>query len=87
MFKALDKVHYDSLQLNKPRIQEKRETPRIQPLLDLSCEAVNWHEDVDCLVQSLPIHLMPKLLQVAIKKQQGLAIAAIVANWPLQVLR
>lgn len=88
MFKALDKVHYESLQLNKAREKPKPGVFKVTPLEDQACVTLNWNVPLlkDGL-SSLPVHLIPKLLHKAIINHQLWALSTIIANWPLPTLR
>lgn len=88
MFKALDKVNYDQLQLNEH--QKKFEFSKFQPesLTDLACITLNWNTDIlEEEINGLPVHLTPRLLQTAIVNEQYSAWSTIIANWPFETLR
>ncbi|KAL4217710.1 negative regulation of toll-like receptor signaling pathway [Mactra antiquata] len=86
MFKALDRVNYDALQLNKR--PEKQCPNKVKSLTDLSSVSLNLYQ---CLLYEnlhlLPLHLIQKQLYTALTNDQGWAIEPIIANWPFEVLR
>ena len=91
MFKALDRVNYDTLVLNKSKLPVvTKDAPVPSPLLELCCHAVNRHPAlVQTAIATIPVHLAPTLLQAAIKNIDTLiidAVVCIIANWPLPVL-
>lgn len=87
MFKALDRVKYNRLRLNK----EEKPPPfsrQVASLTQLSCVAINWFPALlDDGLGMLPVHLLPRLLSIAIKNDQAWAVCTIIANWPLETLR
>ncbi|XP_045180954.2 uncharacterized protein LOC123540200 [Mercenaria mercenaria] len=87
MFKALDRVRYDTLRLNKK--EKPPPSPfQVKSLTDLACISLNWFPNLlDDGVGILPIHLVPKLLKIAINNDQAWAVSTIIANWPLETLR
>lgn len=88
MFKALDHVNYDQLQLNESLKNDKQTKYKVEALTDISCLALNRHAALlPEAVKALPLHLVPKLLQTAVKHGQTDAIQILIANWPLKNLR
>lgn len=101
MFKALDYVNYDQLQVNARKTsdvgQERLPTNllRSASLQELCCDAINDSADIslgcqDILVSAvkvLPQHLLPMLLRVAIDNHQCTAVSTIISCWPHHTLR
>lgn len=101
MFKALDYVNYDQLQVNARKAsdvgQERLPTNllRSASLQELCCDAINDSADIslgcqDILVSAvkvLPQHLLPMLLRVAIDNHQCTAVSTIISCWPHHTLR
>lgn len=89
MFKALDKVQYDTLKLNQPKKEpEKPAKFKVKSLLEIACMTLNWHAPILYEgVSVLPVHLVPRLLQIAITSNQAWAVSTIVSNWPMDTLR
>ncbi|PVD31909.1 hypothetical protein C0Q70_07335 [Pomacea canaliculata] len=100
MFKALDYVNYDQLQVNARKAsdvgQERLPTNllRSASLQELCCDAINDSADIslgcqDILVSAvkvLPQHLLPMLLRVAIDNHQCTAVSTIISCWPHHTL-
>lgn len=82
MFKALDKVNYETLNLNKGRENVKE---GIDPasLVQISCHVINSCDGLtNQAIRCVPTHLAADLLGAAIIKAQPNAISAIISNWP-----
>lgn len=87
MFKALDRVRYDTLRLNKKE-QPAPTALKVKSLTELAIVSLNWFPKLlDEGVGILPIHLVPRLLKLAINNDQAWAVSTIIANWPLETLR
>lgn len=101
MFKALDYVDYDRLHVNghKRSPGDRERTPtnlrKSTSLQELCCDAINDSADI-CLgcpdllvsaVRTMPPHLVPMLLRVAIDNHQSTAVSTIISCWPFRTLR
>lgn len=88
---ALEEIDYDQLMLGKAKSKVSSTNSCHSPvsLLLLCCRCVcRAGGDLAAeIVQSIPAHLAPILLREAVQLSQASAIAAIIANWPLSVLR
>jgi hypothetical protein len=87
---ALEKIDYNSLQLNKSKVvnpPSHRHNPLT--LLQLSCQRIcrlNQYAVAEIVV-SIPTHLVPILLKEAVQWSQMQAISSIISNWPHPILR
>ncbi|XP_063407047.1 uncharacterized protein LOC134690855 [Mytilus trossulus] len=82
MFKALDKVNYNTLNLNKPK-EPVKEIIKPISLVQISCRVINRCDGLtNHAIRCVPIHLAADLLRAAIEKAQPNAISAIISNWP-----
>jgi hypothetical protein len=82
MFKALDKVNYSTLNLNKSK-ENVKEALHPATLLQISCQVINSHEGLtNQAIRCVPTHLAADLLGAAILRAQPNAISTIISNWP-----
>nr|KAG5696699.1 hypothetical protein BaRGS_012068 [Batillaria attramentaria] len=100
MSKALEYVNYDLMEVNerKPANAGRERTPtslRLTPTLqELCCDAINDSADIIVgyphilvnAVRTVPLHLVPMLLRVAINNHQCSAITNIISAWPFTTL-
>ncbi|XP_052769742.1 uncharacterized protein LOC128209652 [Mya arenaria] len=90
MFKALDRPHYDTLQLNrsKSKMTQGPQARQVSTLADLAAVTLNWHSaKLEDGMQDIPRHLLPHILKLAILNDQAWAVITLIANWPFQTLR
>ncbi|KAJ8322251.1 LOW QUALITY PROTEIN: hypothetical protein KUTeg_000722 [Tegillarca granosa] len=84
MYRALDKINYNTLTLNKKKI-EPSNTREPLTLLELSCIGLNnsLPSYLEEALLQIPAHLAPCLLRTAIEHLQPGAVSIILSNWPL----
>ncbi|XP_052765264.1 uncharacterized protein LOC128206691 [Mya arenaria] len=90
MFKALDRPHYDTLQLNRSKSKKTQgpQARQVSTLADLAAVTLNWHSaKLEDGMQDIPRHLLPHILKLAILNDQAWAVITLIANWPFQTLR
>lgn len=87
MYRALDKINYNTLTLNKKKI-EPSNTREPLTLLELSCIGLNnsLPSYLEEALLQIPAHLAPCLLRTAIEHLQPGAVSIILSNWPLTQL-
>ena len=97
MFRALDYVNYNTLELNHskdPREEEPPELFEAPSLQEICCDALNdsagilvgYPQLLVDAVKVLPMHVVVMLFRVAVDKQQCNAISHIISVWPFPTL-
>ncbi|KAK3088796.1 hypothetical protein FSP39_023791 [Pinctada imbricata] len=87
MYKALDRVNYNNLDLNRDYRKDKvTKTPASLQCLSSVALCYCSEEVVTEAVGVIPKHLAHLLLRTSIQNLQSSAIATIISNWPLSTL-
>ncbi|XP_046374445.1 leucine-rich repeat-containing protein 14-like [Haliotis cracherodii] len=87
MYRALDHIDYDHLQINDKTPKGDNPTNQPRSLLQISCKVLNEYPPLaELTITSVPVHLAPVLLKAAVDNVQPQAVGSLIASWPLPCL-
>ncbi|XP_046574620.1 LOW QUALITY PROTEIN: leucine-rich repeat-containing protein 14-like [Haliotis rubra] len=87
MYRALDHIDYDHLQINDKTSKGDNPTNQPRSLLQISCKVLNEYPPLaELTITSVPVHLAPVLLKAAVDNVQPQAVGSLIASWPLPCL-